>query len=130
MAAPPTPAPPLPPQVEAQASQPQMQSLFSAQGVPQEQPGMQTVQGISGTLDQLEQMLKGLMAQLEHFDPNLKAFLVPMANAGGIWKNAIDQLRQALSKNTQQSGMATGSPEVPQQPPMNPGAPPPNPNAI
>ena len=121
MASPQTP--PLPPEIEQQAEPEAARSVFMQQGIPKEQPAMEGVQAIAADLASLEKLIEQLRTKLKQFDPNLQSFLVPMANAGG-------QLRDALQQVVKQSGMATGSPMVPPQPPMNPGAGPPNPNAV
>jgi hypothetical protein len=117
------PAAPLPPEIEQQQSPEAAQSVFAQQNIPREQPPMQGVQAISGKLQELEKWVQETRVLVRQFDPNFQSFLVPIANAGA-------QLRDALQTMVKQSGMATGSPQVQPQPPMNPAAGPPNPNAV
>ena len=117
-----TAAPPLPPEVEQQQDPAQAQSVFAQQGLPQAQPGMENVKALAAKLQELQTWVESTRDLAKSVDPNLQAFLVPILN-GGM------QLKQALEKMAQRSGMATGSPVMPQQPPMNPAAGPPNPNA-
>lgn len=114
-----SPAPPLPPDVQAQAASPeQAQSVFQ----PQPQQGMDVVQQIAGQMQKLDQWVGETKNLLQGFDPSLLPLLEQ------IGKPAM-AIVEAVQKKSKASGMAQGSPVVPPQPPPNPAVGPPNPNA-
>ena len=103
--------PPLPPDVQAQADPQQAQSVFAAQGLGQPQQGMQVVQQIAAQMQKLDAWVGETKNLLQSFDPSLMPLL------------------EQIGKPAKRSGMAQGAPQVPPQPPNNPAAGPPNPNA-
>ena len=114
--------PPLPPDIQAQGSPEQAQSVFAAQGVGQPQQGMEVVQQISAQMQKLDAWVGETKNLLQSFDPSLMPLLEQ------IGKPAMEIVKQVQQK-AQRSGMAQGSPVVPPQPPPSPAAGPPNPNA-
>ena len=114
--------PPLPPDVQAQADPQQAQSVFATQGLGQPQQGMQVVQQIMGQMQKLDAWVGETKNLLQSFDPSLLPLLEQMG------KPAMDMVK-AIQEKAKRSGMAQGSPQVPPQPPNNPAAGPPNPNA-
>ena len=119
MAAPPAP---LPPQVMEQQNPQQQQSVFMQQGL-SPQPGMQAIQQASWKLQELERWLEETIGILRQVAPGLIPHLAPMAQAG-------KELRGGLMEIAQRSGMAQGSPVMPQVQQTNPAAGPPNPMAF
>lgn len=115
-----TAAPPLPPDVQDQSTPEGAQSAFSAQGVGQPQPGMQDIQAAQKKLSELEKWLKEMLQIINGIFPPLKTHLETIAQAG-------INLREGMQDLAQRSGVAQGSPVMPQQPPGDPAAGPPMP---
>ena len=113
---------PLPPEVAAQQDPGFQQSVFMQQGVGQPQPGMEAVQQVVGKIQELNQWLEDTMGLLRQIQPGLTAMLAPIATAGR-------ELATALEKTAERSGMAQGSPVMPQVQQTNPAAGPPSPMA-
>lgn len=121
-----TPAPPLPPDVQAQMQSPEIaQSVFAQQGLDQQQgkPGPEMLQQVLMKVQELDRWATDVKMMLDQYDPALAVFLQPIAQAG------LD-LGKALQERAQRSGMARGSPVMPPQPPQNPTAGPPNPAGV
>jgi len=116
-------APPMPPEVAAQENPQQAQSVFMSQGLMQPQPGMQAVQMVNAKLQELDVWLQDVLGILRQLHPPLVAHLAPIAQAGKT-------LKQSLGELAQRSGMAQGSPVMPNAPQTNPAAGPPNPMAF
>ena len=118
--------PPLPPEIVQQQQAPpeQQESVFSPQaGGPQPSAqGNQTIQQIQQKVQELDAWAGDMKNLLSGFDPSLMPFLEQIGKAG-------TQLVEAIETKAKRSGVAKGSPVVPPQPPQNPAAGPPNPNA-
>ena len=114
--------PPLPPDIQQQAAPEQAQSVFADQGLGQPQQGMQVVQQIGAQMQKLDAWVGETKNLLQSFDPSLMPLLEQ------IGKPAMEIVK-AVQEKSKRSGMANGSPQVPPQPPSNPAAGPPNPNA-
>jgi hypothetical protein len=94
-----------------------------ANGIGQQQPGMQIVQQIQAKLQEQEAWLQDVMGMLKQIAPSLVATLAPIAEA-------TKQMRDGLMQVAKRSGMAYGSPMMGQGPQPgagNPGAAPPDP---
>lgn len=118
--------PPLPPEIQQQqqASPEEQQSVFSPQagGPKPSENGGQVIQQIQAKMQELDTWAGDAKNLIGQFDPSLMPFLEQIGKAGV-------QLMEAIQTKAQRSGVAKGSPEVPPQPPQNPAAGPPNPNA-
>lgn len=118
-----SPAPPMQPEVEQQASPEGQQSAFSAQGVGTPRPEMgaiKQVEQISGTI---EQGFDSIVSVLRQVHPPLIATLEPAYQA-------FKMLRKQLQDLAKRSGAAMGSPVMPTPPPPNPAAGPPAPSQV
>ncbi len=83
---------------------------------------MDVMKQIVAHMQKLEQWVVEAKQLFQSFDPSLEPLLEQIGKPA---KTVIE----ALEKKAKASGMAKGSPEVPPQPPNNPAAGPPNPNA-
>jgi hypothetical protein len=115
--------PPLPPDVQAQQSPEQAQSVFADQGLGQPQPGMDTAKQVMAQLQKLDSWVGETKNLLQAYDPSL----LPMLEQIGKPAMAI---AEAIQKKAKASGQAQGAPVVPGQPPPSPAAGPPNPNSV
>jgi len=113
-----TPPAPLPPEVAAQQSPEGAQSAFAANGIGQPQPGMEAVGMIQQKIQQIAGQLDDLVGLLNQVHPPLKAYLAPVAKG-------LMELRAQTQQLAQRSGMAQGSPVMPQPVEPNPAAGPP-----
>jgi hypothetical protein len=118
--------PPLPPEIVQQQEAPpeEQASAFSPQaGGPQpSKGGNQVIQQIQAKFQELDAWAGDMKNLLGQFDPSLMPFLEQIAKIA-------TQAMTAIQSKAQRSGMAKGSPVVPPQPPQNPAAGPPSPQA-
>lgn len=96
-----------------------------AQGLdqPQEDPAAQTVNLIMEKVQQLDPWVGDMKSLLGAHDPSLMPFLEQIGKAAM-------ELANAVQEKASRAGIGRGSSVVPPTPPSNPGAPPPNPNAM
>ena len=112
-----TPPAPLPPAVTQQESPGGQQSAFLANGIGQPQEGMQPIQDALASIKKISQELDDLNSTIMQVHPPLRFYLGPVAKG-------LMELRTKLAEFAQRSGMAQGSPVMPQPPETNPtGAP-------